>query len=409
MIDIIWSATQTIKGISAENDFAASVTPLLIPNAGGMTSATVKDISYDKSVAASTSQGATVTVTPTGITAAISTDTPSVCSVAGGVVTPITTGDAGILVTTPLGTRRYVQPVSLTAGASSKTTTGYTAGSLAKHVADAIATMISGKSAGAASKELFSAADYSLTAPSATRNAGLFSGSLDLSAICFARDLDPTAWQYYNFPVVLIASQVVVFAWHARVGNGTKITFMRPNGTFQLVTVSGEPVQVSGLDIGIAKLSAAITGITPMATLGAGYENKLPCMCAAPEQPITGAGVQVPVLFKGGRLGDYSFANRLDILPLNTMYQNNMANYPSFYGSFLLPYQYWTDAIVGGDSSGVTMLPINGSPVLLGMQSTNTGASSIPYLRTAINAAMTSLMGGSTNMAVADLTAFNTY
>lgn len=92
-------------------------------------------------------------------------------------------------------------------------------------------------------------------------NPSFFLSDIDWSGISVA-----STGTGYGFPFTLISPRHVLFAAHTKVGlAGSLITFRRPNGTTQTVTVLAESRLVTGSDstspdLGVAYLDAPVTG-----------------------------------------------------------------------------------------------------------------------------------------------------
>jgi hypothetical protein len=409
-----FSPDRVIRGRTAAEDFHVSIQPVAITDGGTTTPGTNKDWNYLNTVAAGVDTGLTVSC---DYPAQISTDTPELGSFVGDTFVPDASGNAGVIVATKIGTRRYSYPVVEGQQQTYKEPVGYTAGSLARHIHDAIAAMVAGKTPGAGSQELFTAASY--TTPSATRNANLFCGSLDLSAISFTRS-DRTD---FVFPVVLVTPRHVLFSWHVGLNlAGKTLTFMRPNGTFQTVAVQGNPVQVSGpIDCGVAFLATAVTGITPMATLPADWAEYFPLLDAGQQSWSTRNGAQYPVLMRTAHTPQGAVSNRVCVLQSSQQGDFSFVNNNTGQGwwPLLSQYQPWHSRIIGGASGSPTFAPINDEAVLLGLQYganapayTVGVATQVSMYRPQINTALNTVAGaapGTYAMRTVDLSSFTNF
>lgn len=321
--------------------------------------------------------------------------TPSICSVdSDGNITRISSGAGKVAIYTPFHIIGFSRTFSNNATVVSDEFLSWTTGSLGAHIDAAIRTMISGRTAGASTQAVLSSTSGGAASPNHVRNANLFTGTLDLSAI----SVYGTAYDSNKFPVVLI-SPLHVMAGHAGASPGQQIVFKASNGTYEVRTVVSQVIVAN--DWGenyVGLLNSEITTITPMKMLPTTWEQYLPNLT---QDSLLS---RLPVLNKGWTAGDF-----IRILNADRAYYWH-ANLPYSLGlraSTDVEFQSWSSDIVGGDSNGPVFIPINGEPVLLHCMNFTNGGAFYPSSSAAIQAAMTSLATGT--LSYADLSLFPTY
>jgi hypothetical protein len=257
------------------------------------------------------------------------------------------------------------------AGAASVFST-WKAGTAAEAVNNAITSMASGKTAGAATQSVFSAVTVAgTTGTNVTRNASLFTGALDLTAISVSTDNTGCN----EFPVVLISP------WHVmagHVGANGKVVFKDSTGAYITRNVVSQRGLTSNTTNGsqvpanyVALLDAAVTTITPMAFLPTTYATQLPCFTD---------GTPLPLLNKGWAAGD--FIRILTSTGVNTSYGASWLNLRMATDA----YSVWSSQVINGDSNGPIFIPVNGVPALLGCMNTPYGAVMLPAMLADIQA-----------------------
>lgn len=390
MAKLRFGAGPKVVGISPATDFSLS----FIEQPTGVPAGTVIVAEADANVATATGAGVAnnyrIIVADSFLRpgyAFESLDT-AVCSVdADGVVSRVADGLGRINVVTPVGTRR-VSRLHTFSSYAYRSLDSWAAGSLARHIHDAISAMTADKTPSAATQNMFSVAGGGTAAPSYTRNASLFSGALDLTAISCVTDTTGSDM----FPVVLISPRHVM-AGHVGCPVGGKVVFKDSAGNYQTRTVLSQ----SGTGLGgsyVGLLDSPVTTVPPMSILPATWADYLPSLSAGK--------FTLPVLNKGWTAGDklrVQVATRVGA-------DGDMSLRPAYYASegFL----GWATPIIGGDSNGPVFVPVNGAPALLHCMHFSSGGEFYPSMLTAIDAAMTALGGGYVSTKT-DLSGFASY
>jgi hypothetical protein len=389
-------------------------TPIYTPVGGSIVPLTIDDVTVDRTTGATTAIGASVSASPLGTEFSAVNLTPGIATLSDNVLTPLGDGTATVDISVAAyGTRRMNVSVSDGFAYSYDTVTGYVAGSCARHIFDSITALVAGKTAGAATMDLFSSANYDTASPSGVRNTGMFAAALDLSAIGFCRTRSGVQQQWF-FPAVLAkdslsSNRFADSAYHTQVSIGDTVVFCRTDGSFQTVTVLG--TFDYGPDSRLVYLSAAVTGCNAMQILPDDWETYLPVASLS--------GGVLPALFKGAKLPAGGSADRLRVTYAMNFGAGVMGTYGSWsdesggpgalFPSVLSSFDSWRLPILGGDSGGSLFVPINGQPVRLGQQWQHNKAGSYLGLTAEVEAWMTGKLGAPVTLSRADLTAFNAY
>jgi hypothetical protein len=318
----------------------------------------------------------------------------------------ITPGEALVRITDSLGQQRLIRRQMTGTGLGNNVGTyhtGFRAGSLGRHITDAIQAMVSGKTPGAATMDNCSANNYNAAAPAVTRNAGLFCAGLDLSAISVI------AAGGFSFPGALISSRHVLGAWHAP--QPSPLVWKRQDGTYATANILSR-ARIDNTDLSVAYLDAAITGITSLKLLPADWKSYL-FTAGTPY-------MKLPVLSKtthaqnGASADQWNINNLIAIKSTHDVY-GECRHSPCWcpYAPVLVT-DAWYSPIIGGDSGGPVLVPVNGDPVLLGGYYTTGSLPMASNYLTEIGAAMNALavaQGDNTPYAVqtVSLAGFNTY
>jgi hypothetical protein len=282
------------------------------------------------------------------------------------------------------------------------------AGSLTKHIDDAIKAMISGKTANATTLDIYTTATGGTAAPNYVRNPSLFTGGLGMEATSCSMDNDP-------FEAVLI-SPLHVMTSHIFPVAGGNIVFKDSAGNYQTRTITNvsavgcrlsasDPIDYSGFAMG--KLSAPITTIEPLTIVPANLHKYIPSLNSATDNEVG-----IPALAKQHVNGTRMRIKRLSPSRMPTEWYTVGTGtygvylaYPSYSDE---NYNAWSSSIISGDSNSPTFLPINGKAVLMTLQWQASGSNQFNYMIPEINAVMTAL-GGGYQATHPDLSMFNTY
>lgn len=280
----------------------------------------------------------------------------------------VTQGAAQVRITDELGQQRLITRQMVTTGLGSSIGPyfhGFRAGSLGAHITAAIQAMISGKTPGVATMAACSANNYSTVAPAVTRNAALFCGGLDLSAISVisgaGRETMPGIG--YHFPGALISPRHVLGAWHAPHAN--PMVWQRQDGSYATASVLSR-ARIDGTDLAVAYLDAAVTGITPLKLLPADWASYLHATAAQPY------AIKLPALSKtvhdtAGAVADRWNINHVVGIRHGVSTWGEIKHAPCWCTyQPTLGTEAWYSPIIGGDSGGPVLVPIDGEAVLLG-------------------------------------------
>lgn len=422
-MNIIWDSGRAIRGIDSTTDFSVAVTPVYTQHGGTSGPVTDKDVSAIQTTGSTTDVGFSLSVTnPLGNGCIITNNSTSTASLSGAVFSPIVSGSVNYDVSVIGNTsRRYSQ--SVTHAGSPATTyelTGYTAGSLARHVHDSIVALLAAHTPSQGDRTTYTRfnGDYtgSVDSPTGSRNTSAWSYLLDLSGVSFSRNVlsGGTKQDRWGLPVTLIhtgsdtTTRFGLVANHTPILAGYKVNFLKQDGSFAQATV--QSVTNVGGDLDLVYFTANVVGPRPLKTLGSGWELKLPCSGGGLSN-VNGV-CNLPALFVGGRLYDASGYSHVRIGKVGALNAANVGistNYSSsdvylnpFYGAYTWPVDV-------GDSSGPTLLPINSELAIVATQFHVTNGPCVPYYRTTIDAMMTSIAGVSTTFSTVNLSGFTTF
>lgn len=392
----------TFRGFLPHEEISYTITeePLVLTGTTA-TNQAVQDFIADVTTPSSSDNNCRLSFGVTQYTA--DNQTPSVCSLdTAGKITRLADGTCNIDLSIPGSKRRFSRTLSRSAGSASYLQKSFATGSLARHITDNIDAYLSGKSPGA-SQYTFTGESYSATAPAGTRNTGIFSGALDLSAFSFT-----ISGRGSQFPVHLISDRHFICAAHVLPGVGATIVWLANDNTFKTATISSTKQITSADDLAIGYLSAPITGITPVSVLPANWQTKLPAIPVANYGQIT-----VPVLLD---LWDDATNRRKLVVGKNT---RRPVGYPTTLidtapDGYTSPSAYasWSALLRGGDSGSPCFVPINDGAlktVLVGCMWQATAAGNIANAITEIESAMTSLAGSSYTLRQVNLAGFTGY
>ena len=416
MTTITWAQSgKTLRGRAAVEDL--SVAMAVDPNTVTTTTHTVNDaIVATDTVAngfASGTLSAPANVGSQGVT--YQSQTPAVCSVdSSGRVAKVSNGTCLILVQSKKDSLVFQQPISGTPLVSTRLQQ-YVAGSLARHVSDAMASLVAGKTPDDAT--LLNYSTYSGDYPSLTiaRNPQNFAAGIDLTGMSVARsDLSTGYW-----PACLVSKRHYIAANHVT-GANFSFCWLAADGT-QVRATALSHTNIAGTDLHVGYLDQDMpASIKRFKVLPANFRSYLP----------SSGTYWLPSLSKRQVVGNDASAaintpkyDALRVLPVkfidteSTYYgSNGHYAYVPVIGKLdpADPLRAWQVPLHSGDSSGPSWLLINGEAVLLGHYAEVTGAPHLGDYITQVEAAMNSLAsaqgdGTSYSLTKISLAGFNAY
>lgn len=274
----------------------------------------------------------------------------------------------------------------------------FVAGSLGKHITDAMLAMVSGKDAGNATQNHYQSIVQDLDNPACVLNPDLFTGSMDLSAIgILNKNADGTV--AVSHPGLLISPRHLIAATHFL--PYSPVIFRRPDGSYQSVNIIGRKnnvgtgtVTTKETDISVLYLDADVTGIDPFVFMPPDWHDYIPSL-------RSGYEIKLPVL---SRTVHDIYGNWRPTLSVQLCFRLNLnlaaddytmldcrgALSSENYLSPPLPTDAFASRIRGGDSGGPIMALVNGVTVLL-CTNWSGGGSDFALHATVINAAMNAL------------------
>lgn len=276
-------------------------------------------------------------------------------------------------------------------------------GTLGEHVLAVIRKMVDGKTAGATTQNMFTAASGGTAAPAYTRNSSLFSGAFDLTAVTVVTDLTGTA----QFPSVLISPRHIL-GGHAGIGNnGSKVVFRDGAGNYQTRTITSQTYLGDSVRHTVGLLDTAVTTITPAQLPPAEMPLHLPSQRTPYNQSQWTIVTALPMLnirWTGGnwlRIMNMAGLSQFDTPPKEFSLGIEMSPRPDLAS--------WSSTIQGGDSNGPVFIPVNGAMVLLHCLYSTTGGAFLGSWLTQVDAAMAALGGGGVVTTKANLSGFSIY
>ena len=357
-----------------------------------------------------------------GQTASLINDTPNVVSLdSQGNVTRLADGDARIRLVSPRDQALFARKFARYGSINESHVVSYTAGSLAAHIYQNIAAMLSGKNPSQATMLLYNQNNYSNQSNNAVRNPNNFvaEAGYDFTGITVA-----TSYGGGSFPAALISPRHIICADHVH-AQGTCV-FLGSDGQYYTATATKYAyVNDSGntlFDIGVWYLDTPMPAVVrPFKFLPSNWKSYF-TLNSRYSEPTEGF---LPCITKSRTAQDGFRINRLQLVVAGDMtpvlpgphappsedvaYATyGRTAHPSFPSG-------WFSPIISGDSSGQVFLPINGELVLVtSMYNTRGGynyGEAISYIEAAMNA--TALAAGESNPAYSlnkvSLSGFPTY
>jgi hypothetical protein len=330
---------------------------------------------------------------------------PSVCTVdANGLVTATANGIAKVDVVTGIGTRRWEQLMLANQTAvSAPQFQGYVAGSLAKHIVDQMAALISGKVPSDDTLNTFASNRYGINAvningdnqaPDAVWNPNNFAAAIDLTGM--------TVGTFYGgiFPAALVSPRHVIRAKH--VSSQGKCVWKGTDGNFYSANIVRSQALTG--DICVGYLDAAIPAtVKPFKVLPSNYASYLPSVSKQ----------ALPALSKRYSGGDKLRILEFWIMQNQGIYSSTFAvntNSVPVAGSQFAP---WFSPIIDGDSSSPQWFVINGEAVILNCLWNPSGGTHygdyVPQIEAAMNALKDAGDGTTYSLLHPTLSSFPTY
>jgi hypothetical protein len=357
-------------------------------------------VNADANIKTTTSQGLKsdykITVNPSWLSGDVTflSKSPNVASVDEyGQVKWVSNGQSEINIKTKVGTKRVSRHISLSSN-SAQEVDSWVEGSLARHVTDAVQSMIIGKSVSALNSNWY---DTSRNIPPAYQeqypNPNRITGGLNLNAISIG-------W-WKN--MVLISPRHVIGSHLSGTG---AIKFHADDGSIierNVIAISpfntNDKTEADKNFVGLLDAAIPLSGagsIKPMAILPPNYASKL---------ALARTTEKIPVLRKKQAGG-----NKVEILDA-TLSDSNFFASARLLRSERLPFSDWTSHIESGDSNGAVFIPIdvaggtNYQAILVSSINNTQGGRNYAVHFNHIQTLMNGLLEGYT-LPVVDLTAF---
>lgn len=339
-------------------------------------------------------------------------NTPEIATIddAGHITVTTPTNGYGIFnIVTPAGSRTFTRYCAASSDSVyySKAT-GYEAGSLGEYLLTTVSALVSSKTPGAATQQLWTISSNNIDAPAGAMNAGNFAAAFNWNAcsmLTSGRSQD-------QHPLILISDRHAVTANHTAPAIGSKAVYKRPDGSYQTVTITKSDL-VSGQDLRLVCFDAAVTGITPYELPPVGWvAAKVPSALSSPAPYMPNC--QLPALVKGMHDQNGAWKSYVGVFGMSEI------NYVPSRSCKIspLPSQHtalsgWAPkAFIGGDSGSPIFLPVNGELVLIGVVAQSNGIFSRLYgsdVESILSGMMTAQAGSAYAPTYADFSGFTTY
>jgi len=299
-------------------------------------------------------------------------------------------------------------------------TTGLVAGSLSRHVDDAVKAMIGSQVQSNSVQRYITASNWNIDNPTMTLNPDIFTGALDFSAtsVMRSRGSDNSYTPDERYAPALVSNRHAIVAQHTYLQVGESVLFRLPNGSFQKVAVENvyQIADYIGGDIQLVYFDAEVDGsIVPYETMPLNWQA---AYCPELYSPSV-IHTSLPVIRKAmhssidNAWGGHILVNMYKRLATDeTKFDIGRHTYNS---SNDVPEEWGEGVVIGGDSGSPSFLLINNKLVLVGTQSSELSAGCIDHFTIEINTAMNEIANisdinkGSYALQHPVLTEFNNY
>jgi len=409
-MNIIHGAGAKVIGTKTEHDFSFSVVETPTPSAGTTVTSVEKDVNVSTFTPAGSSNDFRIMVVPSWISTTYTFESmiPSIASVdEQGNVNRLINGTAKINIKTQVGIKAVERAMAFSSAPQRKITS-YVTGSLGKHVADNVNSLIAGKSPTGATRpqNVFDGAN---------RNPNAFLSSLDFSGV---------QWDGITGVVTLISPRhgVTCAHSHSHLEVGATVTFKSMDGAqTQTVTVVRSQKVEGTLDLYMGYFDQNVTVATPYKIMPANIEAYLPTAASTDAVPSL---MRQTRFYLSDSTINYSVSGVKNIaysqLVGGVIENNNLVTKGSDAETSSDVLFTWGNQLVNGDSGSPMFFPIKENNagvtrlVLLGITYTGAfGADNLSKIATTLNSTMASLkdLGDSTTytMSIIGLAGFNTY
>lgn len=172
------------------------------------------------------------------------------------------TGTKQLKFTLPASAMRYIPQLY-----------GRKPGTNADLVSQNVLSLLSGKTPGSDTQDVFSSRTLGLTAATcaATSNANFILKNYDFSHLCFSRESNTGTAMGYG-PLALVGPRHFVYAFHTIAAQGDKVVWRRSDGTFLDSVITA--VEDLGNDCGVGLLDRDITGISYASFMPPGFTSR---------------------------------------------------------------------------------------------------------------------------------------
>lgn len=409
------SAGIPIRGWNAGDDFTYSITETPVGTPGSSTNSNVNDVVMSSVTTTGSINNAQVKVSQSlqnsNKDLIFKALTPNFATIdSSGNISWVADGVASFSVRSGGIERSFTRSMAHTGSITTTTIANYRndapgnagAPSLGRHVFDAVTALISGKTAQGNTlgpggiQNLWSSNNLNPSSPSAVRNPGFFAPGFDWGPIAAITTHNGNGVN--NHPALLVTNQHIFGANHYHPGQfdsgapavGQRVVFISSTGSIETATIAASWSD-SNSDHWIAYLSNKISSaIPPLKIMPSGWKSYVKSLDSAVGNTIGGIPVLCKVMHASG--GASYQDDRVTIMDLQRI---DSGHSPMAYISVFNPpsssFHSWSSPVVGGDSGGPILMPVNGSLVLLAAFWRTSGGISIEADATNLETQMRSL------------------
>lgn len=421
-MDLVYQNMGTVlRGYRQEDNFSYTIVETPGGTPGSSSSSSVYDAVINTTISSGVTNNFSFTVNSSLVNpgnALFTSLNPTIASVdSSGNVSWVSNGTASIAIKVGGIEQRYSRVMTQSGSVTTSITQSYLAGSVGEHISSTIDSILSGKVAQGNTpglggiQNLVSTNNYDLSGSntiSATKNSGFFASSIDFSGIGIAND----STSFDGHPPLLVTTRHIVGANHYQVGGGligSRVAFLRTDGTIQTETIISKWSDPESDDHWIGLLSNPITGCVPLKIMPTGWKTYFKSLDTAFGNNI---GI-IPAFCKVTHAPDSTNSDRVSILELSSI-QSDKQDFIVLQKPTVSSRQSWYSPVIGGDSGGAILVPINGFLVLLSAFFTSSGGYSFEKDSSEMETAMNSLasaQGDTTTYSFtrADLSTFTSY
>lgn len=388
-----------IRGLNQGDDFTFSVQDVPVGTPGGSSNADINDAVITTTTTTGSINNALIKVNQSlqnsNKNLVFTALTPNIATIdSSGNISWVSDGIALFTVNSGGIERQFSRTMTHTESISTSLLANYRndapgnsgAPSLGRHVSDTVAALISGKTAQGNTvgpggvQNLWATNNLDLNAPSVTRNSGFFAPGYDWGPVSAITAHNGSGSIIH--PALLVTNQHIFSAAHYHPGQfdsgapaiGQRIVFVSSAGSIETATIAAIWYDTA-TDHFLAYLSNKISNaITPLKIMPSGWKDYIRSLDTGVGNTIGGIPVFCKVIYSPSALQD----DRVVIQDLQRV-ESSASPIARIvvYNPNSSPFHAWSAPIIGGDSGGAILMPVNGALVLLATFWNSAGGCSI--------------------------------